>query len=145
MSENRRQVLEMLATGKITSEEAERLIAALEKEPQTSSSSGDSEPRSKTRPKFMRVIVEDDKKDTNGKSMKVNVRIPLQLLRAGVKLASIIPSSAQGKVQIAMGKHAIDLGQFKPENVDELIDHLSEMTIDMDEKSGKEKVRVYCE
>jgi len=31
MSENRRQVLEMLSAGKITAEEAERLIAALEK------------------------------------------------------------------------------------------------------------------
>jgi hypothetical protein len=67
------------------------------------------------------------------------------LLRAGVKLASIIPTSVQGKVQIAMGKHAIDLGQFKPENVDELIDQLGEMTLDLDEKNGKEKVRVYCE
>ena len=32
MSETRRQVLEMLAAGKITAEEAERLIAALERD-----------------------------------------------------------------------------------------------------------------
>jgi len=33
MNENRRQILEMLAAGKITADEAERLIAALESGP----------------------------------------------------------------------------------------------------------------
>ncbi len=37
MNENRRQILEMLAAGKITAGEAERLLAALE--PETTSSS----------------------------------------------------------------------------------------------------------
>jgi len=35
MNENRRQILEMLSTGKITADEAERLIAALESGPAT--------------------------------------------------------------------------------------------------------------
>ncbi len=39
MSENRRQILDMLAQGKITADEAERLIAALEREPAASSGS----------------------------------------------------------------------------------------------------------
>jgi hypothetical protein len=33
MSENRKQILDMLAAGKITADEAERLIAALERAP----------------------------------------------------------------------------------------------------------------
>ena len=33
MNENRRQILEMLATGKITADEADRLLAALEPAP----------------------------------------------------------------------------------------------------------------
>ena len=35
MNENRRQILEMLSAGKITADEAERLISAVEKEPST--------------------------------------------------------------------------------------------------------------
>ena len=35
MNENRRQILEMLSAGKITADEAERLISAVEKEPAT--------------------------------------------------------------------------------------------------------------
>jgi hypothetical protein len=33
MNENRRKILEMLATGKITAEEADRLLVAMEKGP----------------------------------------------------------------------------------------------------------------
>ena len=40
MNENRRQILEMLATGKITAEEAERLLAALDPTPATVEFSG---------------------------------------------------------------------------------------------------------
>ena len=35
MSENRRQILDMLAQGKINADEAERLLKALEREPGT--------------------------------------------------------------------------------------------------------------
>ena len=50
----------------------------------------------------------------------------MQLLRAGVKLASLI-----------------DLTQIKPENLEELIDQLNDLTVDVDQK--KNKVRVFCE
>ena len=45
MNEHRRQVLQMLSQGQITADEAEQLIAALEREP-------DSPP--KVKPKFIR-------------------------------------------------------------------------------------------
>ena len=46
MNENRRQILEMLSTGKITADEAERLISAMEREPEPPSGSNP-----KTKPK----------------------------------------------------------------------------------------------
>ena len=50
MGEARRQVLEMLAAGRITADEAERLIAALEKDTApVSSGPGPSEPRRSTK------------------------------------------------------------------------------------------------
>ena len=41
----------------------------------------------------------------------------------------------------------IDLSQIKPENLEELVEHLSDLTVDVDQKdaSTKVKVRVYCE
>jgi len=41
MNENRRRILEMLAVGQIKTDDAERLLAALEKEPSPAASGGD--------------------------------------------------------------------------------------------------------
>ena len=142
MNENRRQILEMLAAGKITADEAERLITALEQGPATASGTNGAGPGVKTKPKYIRVVVDDNGKGTNP---KVNVRVPMQLLRSGVKLASLIPKSAQGHVNDALHEHGVevDLSQIKPENLEELIDQLDELTIDVDDKDVK--VRVFCE
>jgi hypothetical protein len=41
----------------------------------------------------------------------------------------------------------IDLTQIKPENLEEMIEHLNDLTVDVDQKdaSTKVKVRVFCE
>jgi hypothetical protein len=135
MNENRRKILEMLASGKINADEAERLIGALENEP--------SAPRT-GKPRFIRVVVTDE--GHYGEPTNVNVRVPTQLLRAGVKLANLIPPQARDRVNAALQKGGIpvDLNEIKPENVEELIEHLKELTVDID-GGKKSKVRVYCE
>src|ERR1700734_3729261 len=109
MNENRRQILEMLASGKITADEAERLIAATETEPQPTSTGA------KPKPKYIRVVVDDNKKGTG---TKANIRGPLQLLRSGVKLAALIPLQAREHVNSALHDHgvAFDLSQINPKN-----------------------------
>lgn len=154
MNENRRQILEMLAAGKITADEAERLIAALETEPVaefagcTGSGSGKGA-AVKTRAKYLRVLVEADESMTGMKGQTtVNVRVPMQLLRAGVRLASLIPAQAHEHLDEALNRHGVPLtlSQIKPENLEELIDHLEDLTVDVDGKEGNAtKVRVFCE
>ena len=78
----------------------------------------------------------------------VNVRVPLQLLRAGVRLASLIPAQAHDQLDEALSRHGVPLtlSQIKPENLEELIDHLKDLTVDVDGKGGNTtKVRVFCE
>ena len=142
MNENRRQILDMLATGKITADEAERLLGALERSAATIAGSA-TEPALKPRPKYLRVLVEDSSRQ--GNPTQVNVRVPMQLLRAGVRLASLIPVDAQHHVDTALHSHGvkIDLSQLKPENLEELVDQLSDLTVDVDDE--KAKVRVFCE
>lgn len=139
MNERRKEVLEMLAAGKITADEAERLIAALEREP-----SGAAATSEKSKPKYLRVVV-DAGPNAKGNAPKVNVRVPMQLLRAGVKLASLIPQQAQTHVNDALREKGltVDLSQLKPENLEELVDGLSDMRIDVDDKDAK--VTVFCE
>jgi len=158
MNENRRQILDMLAGGKITADEAERLLAALEpdsgtKAGQFGSSSangnGTKSASAPSRPKYLRVLVEADESMTWNKCLTtVNVRVPMQLLRAGVRLAALIPQQAHDQVDAALSSHGVPLtlSQIKPENLEELIDNLEDLTVDVDGKEGNStKVRVFCE
>jgi hypothetical protein len=146
MNENRRQILEMLAAGKITADEAERLIAALEEPPATENGAriADAQPKTKNKAKFLRVLVEATDK---GEPTTVNVRVPMQLLYAGVRLAALIPAQAHQQLDEALSRHGVPLtlSQIKPENLEELIDHLEDLTVDVDAKEDNTKVRVFCE
>jgi len=153
MSEHRRQILQMLAEGKINAEEAERLISAAEEPSTTKFSAQDSDAGPKPRPKYLRVQV--DSEDMGSKEhgregpTKVNVRVPMQLLRAGVKLAGLIPSLALNRANDAMRQKGIpfDLTQLKPENLEELVEQLNDLSVDVDQRDQetKVKVRIFCE
>jgi hypothetical protein len=154
MNENRRQILEMLASGKITAEEADRLLAALEPANATSTAEftgriPGSDSAVKTRARYLRVLVEANESMTGMKGpTTVNVRVPMQLLRAGVRLASLIPQQAHDQFDEALSRHGVPLtlSQIKPENLEELIDHLEDLTVDVNANDGEgAKVRVFCE
>ena len=137
MNEQRRQILDLLAEGKINADEAERLIAALERDREAPTST-----QRKGAPKFLRVVV-DDRSD--GDASKVNVRVPIQLLRAGVRLATLVPPRAIARAndELERAGVGIDLSKLKPEQIEELIDHLDEMTIDVEDADTT--VHVFCE
>jgi hypothetical protein len=137
MNEQRRQILQMLAEGKITADEAERLIDALGRE------QPESAPAVKSRPKYLYVVVED----TSGgdQPSRINVRVPLQLLRAGVRLTSVIPPQVLTKINAELDKTGwpIDLTELKPQHIEDLVDQLDEVTIDVDDATTK--LHVFCE
>jgi hypothetical protein len=141
MNEQRRQILQMLAEGKITADEAEQLINAVERE-QPEPRPGVA-PRPKSQPKYLRVLMEDNSagEDTS----RINVRVPLQLLRAGVRLTSVIPPRALTQINEQLDKSGvpIDLTQLKPQDVEELIDQLGDVTVDVTDSSSK--IQVFCE
>jgi hypothetical protein len=142
MNDNRLQVLQMLAAGQVSAEEADRLIAALEKQPTTpaartvEATGGD--------PRYLRIFVEEHETGSDGPT-KVNIRVPFQLLRAGVRLASLIPNGAKDQINEALRKNGvpIDVTQLKPDDLDELVIHLADLTIDVEEKDTK--VRIFAE
>ncbi|MET7964002.1 SHOCT-like domain-containing protein [Micromonospora zamorensis] len=140
MTEQRKDILAMLATGKITAEEAEQLIAALERDQTPATTSHDV--RQKGKVKYLRVVV--DATD-NGEPSRVNVRVPLQLLRAGVRLAALVPPQALVKANASLSESGvpIDLTQLKPEQLEALVEHLDEVTVEVD--SPDATVRVFCE
>ena len=142
MNENRRKILEMLATGKITADEADRLLAAMEKGPADAGATNGASSGPPRKPQFLRVLVEEEGRKG---PMKVNVRVPMQLLRAGVRLASLIPPEARDRVNSKLRREGVpfDLSQVTPDNLEELVEHLDTFTLDFDEHNTK--VRLFCE
>jgi hypothetical protein len=144
VNENRRQILEMLAAGQITAEEAERLLAALDKsEAPPAGPAAESAPKPK--PKYLRVLVRSEEGHNPNDPSTVNIRVPMQLLRAGVRLASLIPVQAREHINNAMRENGVpfDVTQIKPENLEDLVDQLDDLTVDVDQRNAK--VRVFCE
>jgi hypothetical protein len=140
MNEQRRQILQMLAEGKITADEAERLIDAVEREEPESPPGATSRP--KPRAKYLRLVLLDNSGDA---PTRINIRVPLQLLRAGVRLTSLIPPAALTKVNAQLDKSGvpIDLTELKPQHIEDLIDQLDEVTVDVDDSEAK--IQVFCE
>lgn len=136
MNDNRRQVLDMLAQGKINSDEAERLIAALERSDLPAA-------RDTGAVKYLRVLV--DANDEQEGPTKVNVRVPMQLLRAGVRLTGVIPDHARAQVNEALRKEGIlfDINKLTPDNLEEMVEQLRDLSVDVDNERAK--VRVFCE
>ena len=139
MSDERRSILQMLSVGKLTPDEAERLISALE----VGASTRPSGPSAKAPAKYLRVAV--DSEEGHGGPTKINIRVPMNLLRAGVRLSSILPPQARDKVNQAMREKGVpfDINALKPENLEELVSQLNDLTVDVDQ--DRTKVRIYCE
>lgn len=137
MNEERKKVLEMLADGKISADEAERLLDALENKTTETSPQTALAKTLDNLPQYLFVKVDSDDGD------KVNIRVPLKLVKAGIKLKALLPREAQDKINAKLDEKGINLDDFEAENFKEILDALTEFEINVDEKKG-DKVRIYC-
>ncbi len=136
MDTEHRKVLDMLAEGKISAADAERLLSKLpgSAEDLTIETPADETTTSSRPLKYLRVVVDS----TNGD--KVNIRVPMGLLRTGIKLSTMIPILAGDKLK----ESGIDLSHLSNLSGDELIDELRDLKVDVDSPNG-DTVRVFCE
>lgn len=137
MNEERKKVLNMLADGKISADEAERLISALENKTTETSPQTALTKTLDNLPRYLFVKVDAVDGD------KVNIRVPLKLVKAGIKLQALLPQDAQDKINAKLNEKGINLDDFKDENFKELLDALTEFEVNVDDKKG-DKVRIYC-
>ena len=131
----------MLAQGKITVEEAERLLSFVDQPAGADSGGTETRDARKPSPKYLRVVVDG----SDPESEHVNIRVPMGLIRAGVRLASLLPTGATSKINEKLKEQGvdIDIGKIKAEDLDELVDSLNDLQVDI--QGGKEKVRIYVE
>jgi hypothetical protein len=138
MSEETRKILEMLREGKLSVEEADKLLETVSAG--GTGSEGPSTPRGDR--KYLRVQVEP--RPDSPHQEKVNIRVPMKLIRAGMKLAAFLPGNAKAQVTDALREKGIDadLSKLTPEDIEELVANLDDLTVNVE---GKETVRIYAE
>ena len=134
MSEDTRRVLEMLSQGKITVQEADQLLTAV-------SEPGQAADEKKSEPRFFRILVNKPPRDGR-KAENVNVKVPMTVIRGGLRLGALIPGFlAQKKVRLANGTE-FDLSKVTYADLEAMINDIGEVTVDVD---GDAQVRIRCE
>jgi hypothetical protein len=155
MSENQKRVLQMLAEGKISVEEASRLLALINKEGASETVGGTSLKGIKPLPKYLYVRVEpkagagcdsgNGGRHAGGEQGKVNIRIPMELIRAGIKLKALIPPHVVDDINNALREKGVgfDIRDLKDEYLENLLTALGEAEINVD--SEEADVRIHAE
>ena len=140
MSEERKRILKMLAEGKISASEAEDLLDALDK---TGGRRGDDD----NGPALLKLknVKYIYVKVLSAQDDNVDVRVPLGLIRAGMKLTTLIPAQAMDHINSAMREKGMnfDLNNIKPDDIEELLRNIADMEVNVKSKNG-DTVRVYC-
>jgi len=138
MNESRR-VLDLLAQGKITAEEAEQLLRAMRGSDRASPAA---EPR--TRPRFLRIAVHKTA-GAHGGQKDVNIRVPLGIIRSGMRLGALIPAFASDQVTACLRDRGIDVDFSKLDDraIESVIEQLGQADIDID--AGEAQVRITSE
>jgi len=146
MTDNQKKILEMLAEKKISTDEAYRLLNVLGSEEGGQRETPGVQAGTITKPKYLRVTVTPKEGADSEHADRVNVRVPMSLVRAGIKLTSLIPKDATDKVNDALREKGInfDVRNIKPEDIEELINALGELEVDVESGHG-EKVKVFVE
>ena len=139
MNENSRRVLEMLSEGKVSVDEAERLLSLVDAEPETTTAVPPLAPPRPGAARYLRVTIDSDDDE------HIDVRVPLALIKAGVKLHTLLPAQAATGINTALQDNGInvDIDNLRTEDLEQLIDAISEIEVNI--QDGDDKVRVYCE
>ncbi len=147
MGENQKKILQMLADGKITVDEATRLLSLVGENTGSAGDTDKATPSPKAPPKYLYVRVEPKEgraqDDARGhRAERVNVRVPVSLIRAGMKLTALMPPQAAEEVNRALKEKGMpfDIRNLKDDYVEQLIDALSDTEIDVDSDSATVKV-----
>jgi hypothetical protein len=142
MSDDIRRILDLLAEGKITADDAHRLISAVSAH--ASGPPSASGAASAQKPRFLKIAVHKPSSQC-GSEKDVKIRVPLSVVRGGMRLGAIIPGFGGERVQARLREQGIDLDLSKldPDTIESMLKDLGEMNIDID--SGRAQVRITCE
>ena len=143
MSDEGRRVLELLAQGKISVDEADQLLRVLNDKGGRADASPSDAMAVAAKPRFMRIHVHKPGKP--GREDKdVNIRVPMALIRGGMRLGTMIPGfHASMNARLRERGIDVDLSKMDPALLESMLSDMGEINIDV-EQTG-EQVRITCE
>jgi hypothetical protein len=126
--------LEMLSSGKVSVQEAEHLLQAV-------SAPGHCADENDVEPRYFRILVNKPAREGR-KAEAVNIRVPMTVVRGGLRLGSLLPGMlAKKKVELANGNE-LDLSKVTYTDLEAMFKDIGELTVDVD---GDAQVRIRCE
>ena len=141
MNDETRRILDLLAQGKITVDEADRLLRAIAAD--SGPAAGPGERGDKPRPRYLRIAVRKSA-DDRGAGKDVTIRVPLGIVRSGMRLGAIIPAFAGEQATARMREQGLDVDFSKLDSaaIDSM---LNEFEMDIESESGRKTVHISCE
>ena len=157
MTDERRRILDLLAQHKISVEEAEQLLAVLDPTPAEPTAATDG---TRSKAKYLRIAIHKKAADWEkgwdfgagtdwnrawNRDQDVNIRVPLAIVRSGLRLGAMIPGLAGDRMKAHLRERGVDvdLSKIYPAMIESMLDELGEVNIDVD--SGRAHVRITCE
>jgi hypothetical protein len=148
MSAETKRVLELFTEGKISAEDAEKLLDKLSGSVASHGGSPSSEAGSGERretgtaggaqkPRFLRIVVERPGHD------HINLRVPLVLARTRGLIGLLSPRVSEGLAE-RLAEQGIDLKALAAMSEEDFAEAIESTNIDINKSNGK-KVRIFCE
>jgi SHOCT-like protein len=161
MSDESRRILDLLAHGKISVDEADQLLRALGQAPPDSAAAEPGERKNRWQgifgvgalrlpsgdaPGVRYLKIEVNKPGVDGaRERRVKIKVPIALVRGGMRLGAIVGACADDDVRRGLRERGIDLDLSAIDEgaIADLLKNLGELTVDVDK--GSSQVRITCE
>jgi hypothetical protein len=152
-ADDTRRILDLLAQGKTTVDEADRLLKALAAARTQAAPDQDAPAESAERPKptWFRINIHKPANEYR-QAKDVNIRVPVSVMKGGMRLGAIIGTFAGEKAARRMRERGIDvdlskvngdLSKLNGPEFDQFLTSLDDLNIEIDD--GKAQVRITTE
>jgi hypothetical protein len=120
------------------------LRAVAQPAPEATRNAAATDSASAGKPRFIRIAVDRPAAGRGGDN-DVNIRVPIAIVRSGMRLGAILPGFVGDKVTARLRDKGLDLDLSKldPAAFESILTELGEVAIDVD--SGDAQVRISCE
>ena len=151
-TDDTRRILDMLSQGKITVDEADRLIKAMSGDRPAETATAETATDGRQRVRWFRINIHKPAKDQTDRPKDVNIRVPIAVVKGGMRLGAIIATFAGEKAAQRMKERGLDLdlstingdlSRMNGAEFDTFLRSLDDMNIEIDD--GKSQVRITTE